>query len=389
MNRVPDRHLTSDELEAYVARRGGADELLAASDHLAGCASCRALLTPSSPHLSRIGGAEHEEDVSYEELVTLLEGKLDPLEHRALAERLARAPAARRELADLERFRDEMNALPARNFDLEANLPSSGSGAFFRWALPLAAVVSLGIGGLWWSITLRQAASPLVRLRDGGGELVISANGRSRALRELPAALQDAIAEVFRTRTIEVPSDIRELAGREQVLAGPADERRLLRVLEPVATAVRDGKPRFVWSPLPGASAYRINILEEASGTVVATEELTPDRTEWTPSKPLRAGERYEWEVQAIGATGILAKSPAPPEPEARFQVISDAKRRELEDEERLARGSHLVMGVANARAGLVRDALREFRALSEENPNAEFPRHLLEQLKKQQTGRP
>ena len=382
---VPDRHLTRNELEAYVGRRTGADELLATSDHLANCASCRALLTEFAEELRTTPADDGDDELRYEQLAAAVENDRDPLTRREVERNLANSPAARRELADLARFRDQMNALPPRRFDIEATSPPSGSGSFFRWALPLAAVISLGVGGLWWSITLRQMAEPLVRLRDGNNELVLGPNGRSRALRDLPAALQDAIADAYRTRTLALAPDIRELAGREQVLAGPGDDRRRLRVLAPVATAVRDGMPKFVWSALPEASAYRINIVEEASGKVIASEQLPPDQTEWTPAQPLRAGERYEWEVQAIGATGVLAKSPAPPEPEARFQVISEAKRLELEAEERLARGSHLVMGVANARAGLVNEALREFRKLSEENPNAEFPRQLLEQLQKQQ----
>lgn len=149
--------------------------------------------------------------------------------------------------------------------DIEETANSSGSGAFFRWALPLAAAISLAVGGFWWWITLHQEASPLVRLRDGNGEVVIAANGRSMALRELPPALQDAIAEAFRT-----------------------------------------GK-------IPTAKSN-----DEASET-------------------------------------------------------------ELKAAEQFGHGSHLVLGVAKARAGRASEAADEFRALRAANPDAELPKRLLE----------
>ena len=164
-------------------------------------------------------------------------------------------------------------------------------------------------------------------------------------------------------------------------MAGPGEEQAELRVLEPVGTAVRDARPRFRWSAAPGVSGYNINIMEESSGALIVSEQLPADATEWQPREPLLAGGLYQWEVQAVRDGAVVANSPKPPEPEARFAVLSEAKLAELEEAKRTSNGSHLVMAIANARAGLVDEALREFRLLSEQNPEAELPRRLLQQL--------
>lgn len=73
------------------------------------------------------------------------------------------------------------------------------SAGFFRWALPAAAGVALGVGALWWSVTIRQEAKPFLQLRDGGTTLTIDAQGESPEFRDLPASLHQAVAETLRT----------------------------------------------------------------------------------------------------------------------------------------------------------------------------------------------
>lgn len=111
----------------------------------------------------------------------------------------------------------------------------------------------------------------MLRLRDGNGEVAIGGNGRSLSFRELPPALQDAVAEAVRTSRI-----------------------------------------------------------------------------------PLSSGS-------------------------------GDANATELQEAERVGNGSHLVLGVAKARAGRAADAAQEFRALQEQNPDAQLPKQLLAQAEASQ----
>ncbi|MEP6956629.1 MAG: hypothetical protein ABI883_07370 [Chthoniobacterales bacterium] len=53
----------------------------------------------------------------------------------------------------------------------------------------------------------------------------------------------------------------------------------------------------------------------------------------------------------------------------------------ELEEWTRAAGGSHLVLGVANARAGLREEAEREFRALANQNPGSSLAQKLAAQV--------
>ncbi len=70
------------------------------------------------------------------------------------------------------------------------------------------------------------------------------------------------------------------------------------------------------------------------------------------------------------------ARSRSPPKIQS--SAATDA---ELQEWTRAAGGSHLVLGVAHARAGLLEEAGREFEALVRENPESPLARQLLEQV--------
>jgi hypothetical protein len=194
---------------------------------------------------------------------------------------------------------------------------------------------------------------------------------------------------VIRSGRIELDPEVAAMIGQRGTLAGPQEAESGLRVIEPVGTAVRDFRPRFRWTTAPDASGYQINVVEETSGALVASEQLPPSATEWQPREPLAAGEAYQWEVQAVRDGSVIANSPTPPDPEARFRVLTAAKLADLDEVKRASGGSHLVMGVANARAGLIDEAIREFQLLREQNPDAELPRRLLAQLEAQRRPAP
>lgn len=377
-------HLTADELAAYSARRMAAAETLAASDHLAACDECRAQLLQVANAESERPRGEAATGLSYEELTGWLDDELDPLTRREVAATLAHSPRARAQLADLTKFRDEMNAAAPRDHSAEPASRGSDTAAFPRWIFPLAAAVVLSGAAIWWVTSSRPGVADFVKLRDGERVIAFGEDGRSEALTALPSPVADAVAETIRTGRIVVSPDVATLVGQAGTLAGAGEKETELRVLEPVGTAVRNARPRFRWSAAPGVSGYTINVMEETSGALIVSEQLPPDATEWQPREPLPPGELYQWEVQAVRDGAVVANSPKPPEPEARFQVLSEAKLAELDEAKQASNGSHLVMAIACARAGLLDEALREFRLLSEQNPEAELPRRLLEELEAQ-----
>ena len=89
-----DGHLTREERLAYWQRNLTPGEILAVSDHLEQCESCRAeLLRARPPRFD-------SEPVSFEALAAAASGELDPLAQLGITQRAQSAM----ELEDLERF---------------------------------------------------------------------------------------------------------------------------------------------------------------------------------------------------------------------------------------------------------------------------------------------
>jgi lipopolysaccharide biosynthesis regulator YciM len=75
-------------------------------------------------------------------------------------------------------------------------------------------------------------------------------------------------------------------------------------------------------------------------------------------------------------------KAPRPPAPQAKFHVLDAAMANELAQARRVYARWRLVLGLLYARAGLLDEAEREFRALREANPNSELAHRLLKQVR-------
>ncbi|MFN2508003.1 MAG: hypothetical protein ABR589_04445, partial [Chthoniobacterales bacterium] len=323
-----EEHLTATEIKAYLERSVAPAEALSISDHLIGCASCRDWL--QAQEASRAAGSVAE--VNFEEMAAFIDNELDPLARRAIAGKLAQSARGAAEIRDLELWKAQLEGAPAGW--------ALGTVRWTRWVLPLAAGIAIGLPLSWWSInSLRRSGS--IALRDGGRDVTIDAAGRAQGFKDLPGAFANSVAETLRTGRIEVSPEITALAGRPGVLASSPAARDNFRALAPVATAVRDGQPRFRWTAVSEATAYRLNVLDEASASLVLSEQIPAGQTDWQSSTPLAEGREYQWEVEALRGDEVVTKTPAPPEPEARFRVLSQAKRAELDELQRASGGSH------------------------------------------------
>ena len=375
---MPSDHPTAEELTAYRSRTLASAELLSVSDHLAECDECR----------KQIGRIDFEtvtaEPLACEELVECLDENIDPLRRRELSERLERSPESRAELEDLKKFRGELNALAANEAD---NRILVFPPAMVRWVLPLAAAIILSAAGIWWAMR-DNGTGRMVTLRDGDRSVLLKANGRLRGLSGVPPELMPLIAAAMRDGKVQIPESIRALAGNRETLAGAPNESSEFEARSPIATAVRERMPRFHWRALPGATHYRIRVVDWNSGNVVMTGQSDGPRTEWTPAEALEAGKTYQWQVEALRENNVIARSPKPPEPEARFKILSDSERLKVETTGRSVGKSHLALAVAEADAGLLDDAIEQLRILAKENPNSQIPTKLLTQIKTVRSGK-
>lgn len=241
---------------------------------------------------------------------------------------------------------------------------------FFRSLLLLAGAVSLAVGAFWWTLTLRRVAEPIVQLQDAGEEWVVGSDGRIHFPRELPEPLQQLVATTLRTGKLPIPEDVRTLA------AEPTENEPEFRALAPVATAVREARPNFRWTPATNATHYQITIVEWPQRNSAARGEARAPATEWTPSDSLRSAADYSWEVEALRDGAVVAKTAA-----VRFRVLDEAQVAESDREKAAAGNSHLVAGIVHAREGLLDAAVHEFRLLLGENPGSGFAQQLLHQV--------
>ncbi len=106
------------------------------------------------------------------------------------------------------------------------------------------------------------------------------------------------------------------------------------------------------------------------------------DATEAALPSPLERGRTYLWQVAAIGREGREV-APAPPEPEARFRVLSASESETLEKSLAAAGDSDLVASVLLARAGIRDEAETRLARLAAANPNAIAVGRMLEAIRR------
>ena len=322
-----EEHLSESTLARYRDETLSPAELLVASDHLARCASCRAALQQS------LGDGPRVRDWEADLLLT------DAAES---AETVARGKVAR--------------------FPRVA-------------ALAAAAAVILGIG--WFA--LDQVSRPAV-LQDR--IVSVRRDGVITFKAPVPDSLRDRLASAVRERRVPLPdlADVRPRGGSALMSApsGPAK----LRQIAPVGEVIDSTQPELQWTPVKGATRYRVILADVASGAEQQVEVTGPT---WTPPTPLAEGAVYEWEVYALGDGEELAKAPLPPLPEARFRILTAEARHDMEQARAGFRDSPLLLGIAAAEAGLLREAEAQFQRLVAEQPESQLARDLLESVRKAQ----
>jgi hypothetical protein len=221
--------------------------------------------------------------------------------------------------------------------------------------------------------TALATAAPLP-LQDSAGDLALDLGGNLVRMEKLPESVSNAV----RARRLPKPVQMAKLIGVGDIVRG--GDTPAFSVVAPAGTAVLTDRPTFRWSAFRGADAYTVAVYDPDLNPVAESGRVMG--TTWQPRRPLRRAILYRWEVTALKGTEELAKAPSPPAPDARFQVVSQQKARELEGARRAHRGSHLVLGVLYAEAGLLDDAERELAALQQANSGSDLARDLLVQVR-------
>ncbi len=384
----PFSHPTAARLAGYRAGRLSAADVLAVSDHLAGCAACRAALAAQN---GTAEGSAREPDFlplpgdappDYDEMAALLDGTFDEAQSAAVRARLAASPEAAAEFADLRRFRDECAAQPATVYDAgpeRARAPGKLV-AFPRprratLALLAAAAVVLVTAG-WWLSTLKTS--------DDTRSLWAAAD-----LSGLPGDLRRSVEQAAQTGTVEAPAPPSELRPPAETLAGTSPTPTALRQIAPVGTIVREQQPVLRWMACEGATEYVVYLVDTAAGAPVVRREVPGAQTGWSPAAPLTRGTLYEWQVEARRGGKIIDRAPRPPAPESRFLVLDETRAAELARVENQYRQNPLVLGTVYTKMGLQEEAAGQFAELARKYPQSAAARHLSRESRDRARARP
>jgi Putative zinc-finger len=217
---------------------------------------------------------------------------------------------------------------------------------------------------------LMNDASGLVSV-DAGGNVTLPVSLASLDLPPVKAALI--------TGRAETPSELAAITGSSPGGLRSRGVGVSFSLRSPVGTMVETDRPTFSWDPLSGANSYVVVVYDSSFRPVESSEALAA--TEWTVPRPLQRGRIYSWQVTAL-KDGQEFKSPTAPGPDAKFKILASESGREIERARRNYAGSHLVLGVLSAKAGLLDDAEREFAALAQRNPGSTTAQKLLSSIR-------
>lgn len=223
-----------------------------------------------------------------------------------------------------------------------------------------------------------ETAPAVAQINDGGGRLTLDREGRLSGADALPPAYRELLKETLAGRRIERSPQLRGLARPGSSLMSSEGQAGEFSVLDPVGDVLLRDRPTFRWSPMEGASAYVVEVYDDAFNLVASSPQL--NGRSWAAAHTLPRGKVYSWQVKAV-KDGEEVKAPRPPAPQARFRVLERAKADELARAKRAYPSSHLTLGLLYAEAGLLKEAEQELRLLQKANPGSEIARGLLRQV--------
>ena len=359
--------------------------LLAADDHLAGCADCRQSLAQS---LAKPAGGSAElwraltasdppasRHLSHEEVAAFAENDWSRVDRQQITEHLERCPQCSEDADDLRKFRDDLAQPPLAPVTKVITRRRS----FFIvpvW-VGTAAMILLAIflGYRFYHGKPQPPPSMVVQLKDGGSYIGLDSAGRLTSPLVFDPGDEKKIKDALVSKRIEPPAVLALLSSPQGTLLGPAGARPDLQLIAPLATAVPSDRPVFRWQPTLQASSYIVSIYDSRYGKVAQSPPLT--QNEWQADRPLPRGQIYTWQLTA-NVKGKLVRAPLPPAPEARFQVLPQAEAEQLEKTRSQHPDSHLLLGLLYAQAGALDDSTRELTALLAANPGSGAAKELL-----------
>jgi anti-sigma factor RsiW len=425
-------HLSQKQVEDYCLRTLPAAELLAVSDHVSSCDTCRQRIESAANSEAAFfelrtqvfeeeGVAQAVQHPTMNQASAFVDHDLSGEELQTVNDHLTHCEECALMVGDLRDFRNEI--APSIDREFKPALPpspvaTSRRESWWRKTLhpfrvapvpafggaALAVLLLAFVGWLIWrtpperepQIAVAPTPAPqptapqqpdsqpnqpepapvVAQLNDGSGVLALDQQGKLSGADDLPSGYQSLVKRALGTGRIEKSAQLQGLTRPPSSLMGSDNQPREFSVLEPLGNVLLTNQPTFRWSTAEGATAYVVEVYDEKF-TPVAT---SPQLTTLTWSTTLPRGNVYSWQVKAI-KPGEEVTSPRPPAPQAKFRILDQAKANELARARRAHASSHLTLGLLYADAGLLREAEQEFRLLQRANPTSDLARNLLRQV--------
>ena len=400
--------MTPQEREAYLAGTLLPGDLLSADRHLQDCDECMGTLAAerSEPPLVSVNELTdvEVEHLSFEQMSAHVDARLDVIESSIVTLHLEDCDACRSDVAGLVTVRSEIEAA-------RSNEARPRAVPFWRtWKILIPAFGVLAAVLLIWSIRpgdppkqideivavpspdLTPSPAPtdvplpspepegspatLAELNDAGGTIGINDEGEVVGVGSLSPRMRESLKNALADGSVVVGPGVERSSGG--VLMGGA-EGVPFGLTYPVGEVVLPQRPRFRWRPAEGAGSYRVRVFDDSFNEISSSPELTA--TEWTAAAALPRDRSYRWQVTAT-VDGKEVMSPVRPAPDAVFRIVDAESADEIESVRRQHPNSDLLLGLAYARAGMRKEAEREFNSLLRRNPRSEIARKLLRQVR-------
>lgn len=359
-----------------------------------------------------------ERHIEYEELAAYVDGHLDANKRDAIAAHVKSCTDCETEVAEFLRLSEAIASDEKAVAALPREAASFWQRPAFRIGLEALAVVLIILGAVWFSTReikslrdenelLRKSVSEseaviaelqhqvdslaragsggftnepeiTVKLKDGNNLVTIDSNGTLGGLDSFNDEYRQMVKKALETGRVSVSPVIAALRGSyETIMKGNADGPGF-RLLRPVGIVVETNRPTFKWTKLTGALDYQVTVIDDR-GEVIQKKSVSGDSRQLVI--PLPRGKVYQWQVRATDRDGHEVKSPAVGQPDAKLSVLSQNELGELEQARRADPSSHLVLGALYAKAGLIKEAKRELRALLVANPESQVAKRILSSL--------